>query len=344
MRLTLSFVFLALCVPLAWGDACSGAESQLAVVSRELARGLPDAAEAALGAVVASNPQCLEILLLEARIRSAKGDAANAGAIFMRYLQLAPADPRGYTYFGRFLLEQRQYQRADEVSASALEKAPNDPQALALRGQILDMKGDSQKGLELLKRACQADPDNVEAQFYLGTVFDRAKRPGEAVSHFRKVVGIDPSDARAWDYLALNLEPLGQIEEADQAYRKGLEVNVPGQHHDSFLDYNYGRFLMKRNQLQASKQHLDRAVELTPNVRGVWYERAKLRLRLEDYRQARSDAEKAAAIPDSPGGIIDLQVYSLLEQIYRHLGETELARKYAELSRETPVPARGEHR
>jgi hypothetical protein len=34
----------------------------------------------------------------------------------------------------------------------------------------------------------------------------------------------------------------------------------------------------------------------------------------------------------------------LLEQIYARLGEAELARKYAALTRDTPPPVRGENR
>ncbi len=92
---------------------------------------------------------------------------------------------------------------------------------------------------------------------------------------------LNPRDSRAWDYLALNLEPMGDLAGAEQAYKKGLQVNQPGRYYDAFLDYNYGRFLEKRNDLAASKQHMDRAVELAPKVRAVWYERAKLNLRTE---------------------------------------------------------------
>ena len=152
-----------------------------------------------------------------------------------------------------------------------------------------------------------------------------------------------PRDARAWDYLALNLEPLDDVDGADHAYRKGLQVNEPGRYHDSFLDYNYGRFLAKRNALAASKQHLDRAVHLTPRIRAVWYERARLDMRMQNYEQARADAEKAAACTQE-GGIIDLQIYSLLSQVYARLGDAALAKKYMDLTRETPPPVRGENR
>ncbi len=182
-----------------------------------------------------------------------------------------------------------------------------------------------------------------EAQYQLGKIYDSEKNSITAVKYFRKATTLNPSDARAWDYLGLNLEPLEQLEAAEQAYRKALTVNQDGRFYDAFVDYNYGRFLAKRNQLAAAKQHLDRAVELAPQVRAVWYERAKLNLRMKNYQQARTDAEKAAATEDPAHVIIDLQIYSLLEQMYARLGETDLAKKYAELTRDTPPPVRKEN-
>ena len=136
---------------------------------------------------------------------------------------------------------------------------------------------------------------------------------------------------------------MGDLDGAEKAYDKGLQVNQSGKYYDAFLDYNYGRFLAKRNELAASKRHLDRAVELTPQIRAVWYERARLEVRTQNFEQARTDAEKAAACTEQ-GGILDLQIYSLLSQIYARLGDTALAKKYMDLTRETPPPVRTESR
>ena len=81
-------------------------------------------------------------------------------------------------------------------------------------------------------------------------------------------------------------------------------------------------------------------MELVPEYRDTWYDRARLNLRMGNYAQARSDAERAANLIEQTGGILDLQVYTLLEQIYRRLGEKELADKYANLTRQTPPPTR----
>jgi tetratricopeptide (TPR) repeat protein len=320
-------------------NPCVGAETQLESLSTNLNRNQFSVAEDRLKRLKSEHPDCPSILLAEARIKASQG-VPEASDLFKRYLEKVPNDPAGLAYFARFLIDQGQYQQAEELSDAAVSRDVNNPAALAVRGQILIMKRQPAQGEALLIKSCELDPDNAESQFQLGALYDRTKRPGEAVKHFQKVVDLDPGYASAWDYLALNLEPLGKVDRADAAYRRGLEVNHEGQQFDAFLDYNYGRFLAKRNQLAESKQHLDRGVELVPDYRDTWYERAKLNLRMGNYAQARSDAERAASLIEQTGGILDLQVYSLLEQIYRRLGEKELADKYANLTRQTPPPTR----
>jgi tetratricopeptide (TPR) repeat protein len=340
MRTVTILILLACVPPQLCAAPCSGAEKLMASIWKELSLGNVSGAEQKLQEMERTHPECPEAVLAHARVAAANDAPSEAEEFFARYADLVPNDAKAYSYHARFLLERGQYPRADLLAAQALERRANDAEALAVRGEILDMKGQTQESMESLEKACRLDPQNVTAQFRLGTIYDRAKRLADAVQRFEKVVEIDPHDPRAWDYLALDLEPLGEVERADLAYRKGLAANLPGPHFDAFLDYNYGRFLMKRNDLTASKQHLDRAVELTPDFRAPWYERAKLNLRLNNNQQAREDAERAANIRDSRGIIIDLQLYVLLEQIYSRLGDTVLAEKYAKLSQQTPVPSR----
>ena len=325
----------------AHADSCSAIESQLRSVSRELSHGDIAGAEKALGLLAAAAPDCADLVLDRARMQAVKGESG-AEDTFSRYNTLRPKDAKGWAYYARLLIDEGEYQRAEAASRIASECDPADPIAIAVQGQIVDMQGASQEGMQLLEQAIRLDPDDAEASFQLGGIHDRAQHPARAVEYFTKAAKIRPSDARAWDYLALNLEPLGEIDRAQYAYRRGLAENRPGAYFDAFLPYNYGRFLMKRNQLSASKEQLDRAVESTSQVRAPWYERARLNLLLKNYQQARTDAEKAASLEDPQGAIANLQVYALLEQIYSRLGETDLARKYAELDRVTPAPVQSE--
>jgi Flp pilus assembly protein TadD len=341
MRIVRLWATLIVCVSGTSSAAtCENIQPDLTAISKTLAHGEVHSASTLLAPLAASHPNCPAVLLAQARVQAMMEDTSRADGMFARYTDLKPDDATGYGYYARYLITQREYQRADLFSSLALDKDPLNPIALAVRGEILAMKGDANQGIHLLSRACQLQPEDAESQFQLGAIYDRIQHPGEAVEHFQKAVDVNPSDARAWDYLALNLEPLGQIDRADAAYKKALEVDQRGPFYDAFFDYNYGRFLMKHGDLTASKIHLDYAIELIPKIRAAWYERAKLNLRTKNYQQARADAETAASLPDPGGVIIDLQVYTLLEQIYRRLGETALADKYARLSRETPVPMR----
>ena len=96
---------------------CAGAEQQLQSVSSTLASEALDKAEQILDSLEQSDPNCPEILLERARLLASKGNATAAEDAFVRYQELAPNASRGYAYFGRFLLEQRQYARADSASS-----------------------------------------------------------------------------------------------------------------------------------------------------------------------------------------------------------------------------------
>ena len=283
-------------------------------------------------------------MLAWARIYATKGNSLAAEASFVRYLAAAPGDPKGYAYFARMLIDDGDYARADALSAHGLEQGPSDPTALGVRGQILAMKGNLREGEELMMKAIVLDQKDAETYFQLGSLYDRQSRTTQAVEEFRRAVAVDASDARAWDYLALDLEPEGKINAANEAYLMALRVNRKGWHYDGFVDYNYGRFLMKRGYLTASKVHLDRAVDSLPGLRAPLYERARLELRRGHYGDARRDAEAAAGILDEDGAVLDLQVNSLLESIYQHLGAIELAKKHSDLLRQASLPVLGDAR
>ena len=70
-----------------------------------------------------------------------------------------------------------------------------------------------------------AYPACPQPYFELGMFYDRRQQSGKAAEQFERVVQLSPENPQAYDYLALSLEPLGQFERAEAAYKKGLEVN-----------------------------------------------------------------------------------------------------------------------
>jgi Tfp pilus assembly protein PilF len=272
-----------------------------------------------------------------ARLRAAQGDSAEAEQLFARAMTLAPDDALVHAQFAQHWLSRGQLARADYLSALALSLDPDCSEALVVQARIFSLKGRADAARQALERAVRLQPESAEAHYELGIWLYRRLQHAEAVPHFEKVVARRPADARALDYLALSLERLGEAEPAERAYRRALEVSV-GPFADPFLDYYYGRFLLKQGRLEESRSHLDRAVALHPYERAAHYERAKLSLQLEEYAAARESAERALSLRDPGGVVIDLQVCYLLATVYARLGEVELARKYADLARTTPIP------
>ena len=290
-------------------DACAGTEQRLQEVENNLTAGKLTNTEPILEALQRTHPQC----------------------------------PRVWVALGRFQLAKSDYQRASAFSEVALLNGPDDAEALLFRGEMLVMQGQMDQAEELLDKACKLAPNSAEAHFQLGRTFDARKRNSEAAAEFAKTIALRPEDPRGYDYLALNLEPLGEVTRAEAAYKQGLAVNT-GPQFDSFLDYNYGRLLMKLNRLAESKVHLDKAMELTPRVRAVSYERAKLNLRMGQLEAARSDGERALNLPDQSGVILDVQIYSLLATVCTRLDRKAEAQKYIHLAENASVPVRARER
>lgn len=318
-------------------DACSGLEKSLSSVEQSLRRGDVVETERILLPLQSSHPPCGRLLISLARLRASQKDVDDAEKLFSQAIALSPDDPHAYFYFAQFSFEQGIYLRAYDLLDKALAVQSEFPEALILKGQMLGMRGEPIEARKTLEEACRIAPNSAEAHFQLGVLFDSSKLNHEAAEQFRISIALRPLDPRAYDYLALNLEALGETLDAAASYKRGLLVNK-GPLFDSFLDYNYGRFLLKERKLQESKVHLDRAVSLAPETRAVYYERGKLNVLLGDYQKARKDAEQASHLQDASGFVLDLQVYYLLSTIYSHLGEDELAHQYAELSKTARIP------
>ncbi len=329
-----SLLVLASAMPL-HGAGCDKVRADLARANKAL-----DGRNLALAQQVLSSLDaagCAEILLLSARFAEASRNPQQAAELYTRHTTAAPSDARGFAHFGRFLLDSGRYGQAEAAAQRAFALDPGLAEAVLLRGRILGLKGEVSEARAALTEAVRLAPENPEAHYQLGVFHDGRQQNHKAAAAFEKVVRLTPDDPRAYDYLALNLEPTGDVKRAEWAYKKGLALNR-GERFDAFLYYNYGRFLMKQNRLGEAKKHLDKAVTETPRARSARYERGKLNLKLGNLKAARDDAERALALEDPAGVILDLQVHYLLARIHRRLGDEQEARRYSELSRQSSVP------
>lgn len=337
-------LFASFAARTAAAEPCADIQAKISQLSTILAHKDHRAARLMLSTLLASHGECPALTLAAARLASLRGESKEAQRLFGTYLQDEPDSIAGRAYLARFLMSQENYAQAYTLSSDILTLDPKQPIALAVHGQLLVLKGQTEAGMEELTRAVQLDPDDVETRYQLGVECDQLRRPKDVVEQMEQVVKLNHDNPSAWDYISLGREALGLVDPAEDAYKQGMSVNFKGTDFDYFLDYNYGRFLAKRNRPLESLRHLDRAVQLVPDVRAVWYERAKVYMELGEYTQARRDGERAESLTDQTGGVADLQIYVLLEKIYQRLGMKDLALKYAELGRNALLPRQTDER
>jgi len=347
LRGVVALLFLAASV-LPGGDAaastaCDGAEPALATVATALDEGRWDEAEHSLQPLELSHPECGQVVVAVARLSAARGDLAEAERLFSRAMTMAPDDAVAHALFARFQLLRGLGPQAAYLINQSLAIDPDCVEALVVRGQILGHRGLYAESRKVLERAVFLDPTNPEANYEIGVWFFRVNLFEQAARQFESAVNLRPQWTRALDYLAYCLELLGEADRAERVYRDALQSQPKGGPlFDATLDYNFGRFLFKTGQLEESLTHLNSAVEHHPRRRGPGYQRAKVHQAQGDFESARRDAERALALGVSGDYIHDTQVYYLLTTIYSRLGETELAREYAELARTTETPDQSE--
>jgi Flp pilus assembly protein TadD len=321
----------------ATSDPCAGSEPSLEEAGIALDEGRWDDAESSLHLLEGSHPDCGRVLVGLARVRAGRGDPSEAERLFSRALNLAPDDAVVHAHFANLQLSRGLRSQAEYLVSEAITLDPQCAEALVVQGALLGLRGLFGEARSALEKAVALDPANAEARHQLGVWFFRVNLFDQAARHFETAVSLNPHRTQSFGYLGISLEMLGDAEGAERAYRSALKA-AEGPFSDPSLDFNIGRFLLKQGRLEESRPHLDRAVAMHSRRRGPRYERAKLHLNGGELQAAREDAERALALGLPGDRVLDLQVYFMLTTIYSRLGETELARQYAQKAREAEKP------
>lgn len=151
---------------------------------------------------------------------------------------------------------------AEECLHKSLEVNPDNDEAHYNLGRVYKAKGELATAEKHLKRAIEIDPKYALAYAELGALLagqiDRAK---EAVGMLQKAIEYEPNDGWSLAYLTHALRLLGEIEAADEQYRRLLDL-WPDRSMPYWL---YGNFLAEENDgCSAAEYYLRKAVEIDP--------------------------------------------------------------------------------
>ncbi len=156
----------------------------------------------------------------------------------------------------------------------------------------------------------------------------------EAVPRFRRLVASSPEMADAWEHLAQALQQLGRLQEAEEAFRRALEVSGAADH----IALGAARLYLEQGRLEEARDHAELARGTNP---GAAHEvLARIDLAAGQLEEAETHARSAL---ESDAGLV--QAVIVLAQVARRrddlngaLAELDRAREILTRNREDRPP------
>lgn len=116
-------------------------------------------------------------------------------------------------------------EEAEELYVQALHLDGDHPVALRLLGALAYQVHQDDIAVELLSRAVAVKPDYFDALLDLGMALCAKKRFQEGIQNYYKAMQLNPISTELYFRLANALRDLGRVSEADEWYRKTLNLD-----------------------------------------------------------------------------------------------------------------------
>jgi tetratricopeptide (TPR) repeat protein len=328
----------------------AGVTEKFRQASEAMRQGNLDQAGDGFSAVVKEAPTFAEAFLNLGLVREEQGRHEEAIGDFQKALELKPR-LRGASLF----LGIAQY-RSNQLDASvvALRKettiSPKDANAWMWLGIVALEKGDGEGAVYALDQAAALSPDNVDILYHRGRAhlyvskdsYARmfkadpkswrvrqilaeanadAGRHMDAVAEYQAAIQLAPNEPRLHEDLGSELRVAGKMEEAEQAFRKELEIDSSG----VTAKYKLGVLLTEQGDAARGKQLIEAALKVRPGLRHADYNLGRAEMLLGNDAAALEDFQRATKA-DSDADVLE-QAWYQLGIVYRRLHRMEEAQK-----------------
>jgi tetratricopeptide (TPR) repeat protein len=263
------------------------APSPLEEPRRLLAARALDEAEAAVGAVLAAEPENAEALVLRAGILRRLGRLEAAMDAYRRALVLNPRNAEAWLDLGvcHFRTGDNFWARVYFRFARALD--PDNADVLNEQGLIDIALGNFESAEESLDNAVNRNPDHPEAWNNLGLVVARRGDLGAARRNFLRATFLKADYYMAFCNLGLVCRDLELLEDAEKALRRAVEIDPEA----ATAWLNLGMVLQDQDRLEEALEALERARGIAPSDVDVLAGLGALWLRRGDGPRALETAE-----------------------------------------------------
>ena len=247
--------------------------------------------------------------------------------IWLLALQLAVGPAQHYENAKQDFADHKFSEAVSEVDA-ALHESPYMVPALVLKARLAAFAHRPDVEKSCLITAVTVDPSSEEAQFFLGMFYYTQNDFKLAVSPLQTAQTLSPKSPLPVFYLAMTQEALGDETKSLALYQQAENLSPQKSPQTASILVAYGKFLLSLGQSKDSVEKDRRAIEVDPESRDAHYELAKGLDHEGDFKNAAREGERALTLPELDTS--DAQIHFLLANLYRKLGQPDLAKAHLE--------------
>ena len=256
-----------------------------------------DEALAFVGRVLARDSTYPEALLLESRLRLAKGESAKAVAILEKSLKIYPASPQILHQLGLAYVAAGDFKKAIAVLKQALVLAPGYTDATVLLATLNMRMGDPDTSFSALVTVVRQHPELLQPRLLLAEAYRAKNNPADALAVYDAIEKDFPCNPQTPLPRGMILLAQKKPAEARQAFTQALERtpdSLPAVEQLVNLD-------MMDKQFSAARRRVDALIEKQPKSPGPQMLLAKVLFAEKNTDQAEAALLKAIELqPDAP--------------------------------------------
>lgn len=299
-----------------------------------------DESAAIVARILGRDPENPEAMLLNGRLKLAKGQPDKAVVDLEKMLKVYPNSPQALYFLGIAYAGTGDQQKAIDRLTQAVNLSPAPEAVLALAGLNL-RKGDYSAVILGLKPLVQQRPDNGQARMLLAQAYQAQGNYSDALALYRQAEKDFPRNAQASLMSGLALLQQKKFDEARTAFEEALTRTpgyLPALEQLVYLDLANKRFdpvmkrleaelarspkvaalhvlLAKAYMVQSDTSHaeaeFEKAIELQPDLTEAYYQLARLYIGTNQQEKALASLE--AAIAKNPKDLKSLLLIGLIQ-------------------------------
>ncbi len=224
------------------------------------------------------------------------GKIQEAAQSFQRAAQADPTMTDAWINLGRILDDAGQHEAAIQTYDLALQITPDDSMAWSNRGNSLRSLGRNDDALASYQKALELDSSDFAAAIGSGACLVDCGQPQQGLATLQKAVD-DSQHPMAVFELVTALGKVNQHEAAVPMYDMLINNNFGS----AEIFNNRGECLARLDQIDASLESFDRAIEFNADFTPAYFGKARVLVNVERIDEARPLAQRYMEIGDEDG-------------------------------------------